>query len=137
MSGNGGFFSRLGYKLKMGLTRFMQGRYGTDKLNSVILWTGLVVCIVSMFVPMGWPNLLLATLSYVFLGIAMFRCFSRNTYKRYQENRRFMFFLERIKDREHRYYTCPKCRQSVRVPRGKGKISITCPKCREKFGKKT
>ena len=55
MSGNGGFFSRLGYKLKMGLTRFMQGRYGTDKLNSVILWTGLVVCIVSMFVPMGWP----------------------------------------------------------------------------------
>ncbi len=137
MSGNGGFFSRLGYKLKMGLTRFMQGRYGTDKLNSVILWTGLVVCIVSMFVPMGWPNLLLATLSYVFLGIAMFRCFSRNTYKRYQENRRFMFFLERIKDREHRYYTCPKCRQSVRVPRGKGKISITCPKCREKFVKKT
>ena len=136
MSGNGGFFSRLGYKLKMGLTRFMQGRYGTDKLNSVILWTGLVVCIVSMFVPMGWPNLLLATLSYVFLGIAMFRCFSRNTYKRYQENRRFMFFLERIKDREHRYYTCPKCRQSVRVPRGKGKISITCPKCREKFVKK-
>ena len=111
MSGNGGFFSRLGYKLKMGLTRFMQGRYGTDKLNSVILWTGLVVCIVSMFVPMGWPNLLLATLSYVFLGIAMFRCFSRNTYKRYQENRRFMFFLERIKDREHRYYTCPKCRE--------------------------
>ena len=137
MSGNGGFFSRLGYKLKMRLTRFMQGRYGTDKLNSVILWTGLVVCIVSMFVPMGWPNLLLATLSYVFLGIAMFRCFSRNTYKRYQENRRFMFFLERIKDREHRYYTCPKCRQSVRVPRGKGKISITCPKCREKFVKKT
>lgn len=137
MSGIGGFFSRLGNKIKTGFLRFMRGRYGTDKLNSVILWTGLIVCIVSMFMPIGWPNLLLATLSYVFLGIAMFRSFSRNTYKRYQENRRFMFFLERIKDREHRYFTCPKCRQSVRVPRGKGKIAITCPKCREKFVKKT
>ena len=33
--------------------------------------------------------------------------------------------------------TCPKCKQQVRVPRGKGKIAITCPQCREKFIKKT
>jgi len=45
--------------------------------------------------------------------------------------------LERLKDRQHRYFSCPRCRQPVRVPRGKGKISITCPKCREKFIKKT
>ena len=44
---------------------------------------------------------------------------------------------ERIRDKEHRYYDCPRCRQQVRVPRGKGKISITCPKCKEKFVKKT
>ena len=35
------------------------------------------------------------------------------------------------------YFSCPKCRQSVRVPKGKGKIAISCPKCREKFIKKT
>lgn len=132
MGGSGGFF----YKIKMALMRFMQGRYGTDKLNSVILWMGLIVCLVSVFVS-GWANLVLVLLSYVLLGTAMFRTLSRNTYKRYQENRRFTFFLQRIKDREHRYFACPKCRQSVRVPRGKGKISITCPKCREKFVKKT
>ena len=45
--------------------------------------------------------------------------------------------FDRLKDRQHRYYKCPKCRQSVRVPRGKGKISITCPRCREKFIRKT
>ena len=45
--------------------------------------------------------------------------------------------LDRIKDREHRYFDCAKCRQLVRVPRGKGKIMITCPKCKEKFQRKS
>jgi hypothetical protein len=137
MNGQGGWFRRLGYKLKMGLVRFMSGRYGTDKLNSVLLWTGLILCLVSMFVPVGWANLVLSLLAQVFMVVALLRCFSRNTYKRYQENRRFLFMLQKLKDREHRYFSCPKCRQSVRVPKGKGKISITCPKCRERFVKKT
>ena len=137
MNGQGGWFRRLGYKLKMGLVRFMSGRYGTDKLNSVLLWTGLILCLVSMFVPVGWANLVLSLLAQVFMVVALLRCFSRNTYKRYQENRRFLFMLQKFKDREHRYFSCPKCRQSVRVPKGKGKISITCPKCRERFVKKT
>ena len=137
MSGKGGWFRQLGYKMKMGLARFFSGRYGTDKLNSLFLWTGVVFCLLSMFMPLAWLVLLMTGLSYLFMGIAVFRCLSRNTYKRYQENRRYLAFLSRVKDREHRYFTCPKCRQSVRVPKGKGKIAISCPKCREKFIKKT
>ncbi len=137
MSGNGGGFSRLTYKLKMGLRKFMTGRYGTDKLNTMILILGLIFCVVSMFLPAGWPVLMMTTLAYVCMFVAIFRAFSRKTYKRYRENRRYLDLVARIKDREHRYFACPKCRQSVRVPRGKGKISITCPKCREKFIKKT
>lgn len=124
-------------KIKNGIRRFMQGRYGTDKLNTVILWTGVLICLVSIFLPIGWGKTIVVLVSYLCLLLALLRCFSRNTYKRYQENRKFLFFLERIKDREHRYYACPKCRQSVRVPKGKGKIAITCPKCREKFVRKT
>jgi hypothetical protein len=119
------------------LRRFMAGRYGTDKLNSVILWTGVIVVVVAIFVPAPLPNLLLHMLSYVLMGIAIFRTFSRNTYKRYRENRRFLMLLDRLKDRQHRYFDCPRCHQPVRVPRGKGKIAITCPKCKEKFIKKT
>jgi hypothetical protein len=119
------------------LRRFMAGRYGTDKLNSVILWTGVIVVVVAIFVPAPLPNLLLHMLSYVLMGIAIFRTFSRNTYKRYRENRRFLMLLDRLKDRRHRYFDCPRCHQPVRVPRGKGKIAITCPKCKEKFIKKT
>lgn len=136
MNGIGSWLRQLGMKLKTGLYRFMAGRYGTDKLNSVILWSGVVFLLASMFLE-GWLNFSLWLLAYVCMGWALFRSFSRQTYKRYQENRRFLNLLERIKDRDHRYFACPKCRQQVRVPKGKGKIAIICPKCREKFIKKT
>lgn len=118
--------------------RFMQGRYGTDKLNLTLLFIGFGFCILSFL--FGWLivlNAVFTLLSYLCLIMAVFRCLSRNTYKRYQENRKFLMIFQRLKDRQHRYYDCPRCRQQVRVPRGKGKISITCPKCKEKFIKKT
>lgn len=118
--------------------RFMAGRYGTDKLNLTLLAAGLICSILSGFFRwLAVVGIVLVLLSYIFLFIVIFRCFSRNTYKRYQENRKFLMLFQRLKDKEHRYYDCPRCRQQVRVPRGKGKISITCPKCREKFIKKT
>lgn len=39
-------------------------------------------------------------------------------------------------DKDHKYFFCPKCGQSVRVPKGAGKIRVKCPKCGEKFEKK-
>lgn len=137
MNGIGGWFRQLTQKLAMGTRRFMQGRYGTDKLNMAILGAGFVICIVSMFIRMPLVNLILTFVSYALMIWAIFRTLSRNTYKRYQENRKFLQVFGRLKDREHRYFDCPKCRQMVRVPRGKGKIAITCPKCREKFVRKT
>ena len=124
-------------KLKRGLQRFMSGRYGTDKLNMCILIVGVIISIVGAFLKSDIATLVLTTISYVLMFWAIYRCFSRRTYKRYQENRKFLMLLDRIKDRQHRYFTCPRCRQPVRVPRGKGKIAITCPKCKEKFIKKT
>ena len=125
-------------KIRMWIQRFMMGRYGTDKLNMTILVMGVALCVVSLFFTrLPVVSLVLTTLSYVLMVWAIFRTLSRNTYKRYRENRRYLMILERIKDKEHRHFDCPKCRQPVRVPRGKGKIAITCPKCREKFIRKT
>lgn len=128
---------QLGSRMTMGLRRFFVGRYGQDKLNMAILSVGLVLCVVGMFVRNVTVNLALTLGSYAMLIWSMVRCFSRDTYKRYQENRRFLLTIDRLKDRDNRYFTCPKCKQMVRVPKGKGKISITCPKCREKFIKST
>lgn len=128
---------QFGYRVNAAMRHFFVGRYGQDKLNMAILSVGLVLCIVGMFVHNVTVNLLLTLGSYGMLVWSLVRCFSRDTYKRYQENRRFLLFFDRIKDKDNRYFSCPKCKQMVRVPRGKGKISITCPKCSEKFIKKT
>ena len=119
-----------------GMQRFMAGRYGHDRLNLTLLVVGCALCFVQFITPSS-VDVVLMILSEALLILSLFRCFSRNTYKRYSENRKFLLLIARIKDRDHRYYACPKCRQTVRVPKGKGKISITCPKCREKFIKKT
>lgn len=137
MNGFGNWLRTLGARLSAGVRRFMMGRYGTDKLNMAILGAGVIACLISMFIRLPLVNLILTALSYGLMIWAIFRTLSRNTYKRYQENRRYLMFLDRVKDRDHRYFDCPKCRQPVRVPRGKGKIAITCPKCQEKFIKKT
>ena len=126
-----------GEKITAALRRFMQGRYGSDKLNTAILVVGLSACLLQIFIPFAWTKLVLTMFSYVCMGWAIFRTLSRNTYKRYQENRKYLQFLDRIKDREHKYFVCPRCKQTVRVPKGKGKIAISCPKCKEKFIKKT
>lgn len=137
MNGLGGWFRQFSAKLAMGLRSFMAGRYGTDRLNMVILCTGLVASILSMMIRVQPMNLIFWALSYGLMIWAIFRSLSRNTYRRYQENRKFLQIYNRFFDRQNRYFDCPKCHQTVRVPRGKGKIAITCPKCREKFVKKT
>ena len=119
------------------LRRFMTGRYGSDKLNMFILGCGVAVCLISLLIRVPAVNLTATAISYGLMFWAIFRTLSRNTYRRYQENRRFLMLWDRIRDRQHKYFDCPKCRQPVRVPRGKGKIAITCPKCREKFIRKS
>ena len=131
------WFRRFTAKLSMGLRSFMSGRYGTDRLNMVILCAGLFCSLLSVWVKVVPLNLIFWALSYGLMIWAIFRTLSRNTYKRYQENRKFLQFFTRLKDRQNRYFNCPKCRQLVRVPRGKGKIAITCPRCGEKFIRKT
>ena len=137
MNGMGGWFRQFTAKLMAALRVFMAGRYGTDRLNMVILCGGLVASLLSVWIKVAPLSVIFWALSYGMMIWAIWRSLSRNTYKRYQENRKFLQVVNRIKDRQHRYFDCPKCRQMVRVPRGKGKIAITCPRCAERFVKKT
>ena len=137
MNGFGSWLRNFAYKLRCVIQRFMAGRYGTDKLNMAILCSGLVCSLLASFFPGAVFKLALTAIAYGFMFFAIFRTLSRNIYKRYEENRKFLLFFQKLKDKDHRYYNCPRCHQQVRVPKGKGKISITCPKCREKFIKTT
>ena len=137
MNGIGSWLHQVSARLPAWLRSFMAGRYGTDQLNMVTLSLGLAVSLRSVVFRYPPVNLLLVLLSYGLMIWAIFRTLSRSTYKRYQENRKFLQVIGRLKDRHNRYFDCPKCRQTVRVPRGKGKISITCPRCKERFIRKT
>ena len=137
MNNFGSWLRQVGMNITNGIRRFMMGRYGHDRLNLALLIVGLILSILSMMTDNWILDFVLTVGSYVLLIVSLVRCFSRNTYKRYQENRKFLLLVDQVKDKNNRYYTCPKCRQTVRVPKGKGKIAITCPKCKEKFVKKT
>ena len=76
-------------------------------------------------------------LAYIPLIWSIVRMYSRNVEARRRENARWIGFCNRVKDRDNRYFKCPRCRQMVRVPRGKGTINIRCPKCGTQFTRKT
>lgn len=133
-------------KIGSAFRRMMYGRYGSDELNLLLLILAVLISLCnavlsSIFtqseVFVRWISPSLSLLMLGLLGVNLYRCFSRNIYKRQKENRRLRNFLTRLKDRSHRYYRCPGCHQRVRVPKGRGKINIRCPKCGNKFVKKT
>ena len=131
--------------MKERMQRFMAGRYGNDQLNQFIF----IVAIISMVLDIITRQSLFYTLTLVLLILAYVRVFSRNINKRYEENMKFLQKKDAIlnKFRKQKYYaaqrrnfhiyTCHQCKQKIRIPKGKGKISITCPKCRTSFIKKS
>ena len=135
------WLERMSWKIE----RFMQGRYGYDSLNAALCVLALVLLVVSIFVSARW----MALTAYLPLGWALWRMYSKNTERCRAQNEAWLKLFapvrkawkrsrNRWKDRKtHRYFRCPKCRQTVRVPKGKGRIEITCPTCGEKFQKKT
>ena len=116
------------------LRGFMAGRNGVDQLAWVLCVLALVLNLIGSFTELPVFGLL----ANIPMVLALFRVFSRDVYRRQEENQKFMQFFGRLKGRKtHCYFRCPACKTRVRVPRGKGKIKITCPSCRETFIKKT
>lgn len=133
-------------KIGDSLRRFMYGRYGSDELNLALLILAVTLSLINTLLSILLRNFsayiyviypLLHALVFVLLGLNLARTFSRSIAKRQQENKRFLRLKTRLTDRHNRYFRCPKCSQTVRVPRHRGKISIRCPKCGERFVKKT
>lgn len=126
------------------LQRFMMGRYGSDRLNQVLMILALVSIVLSFF---GLHFFYLAALALMIY--AYFRIFSRNIGKRAAENQWYLkyemkvraFFQRKKREfaqhRDYHIYKCPNCRQKLRVPRGKGKIAIRCKKCGTEFIRKS
>ena len=122
------------YRMRCGFQRFMAGRYGQDKLNNILLAVGILFEILYSITGL----LVFSLLSLVLLGLCIFRMFSRNITKRYNENQKLLKALARLKMRKNYHiYRCKSCGQRIRVPRKGGKkVEIRCPKCGNTFIKK-
>ena len=133
------------YLMKERFQRFMIGRYGNDQLNQFIF----IVAIISMVLEIFTRQTLFYTVTIILLVLGYARTLSRNINKRYEENMKYLeikdTFLNKFRKQKYyasqrkdfHIYTCPQCKQKIRIPRGKGKISITCPKCKTSFIKKS
>ena len=130
-------------------TRMMAGRNGPDHLNRFLSVVFLILSVCSMFVRNPRLASVLYTLSMALFLYVMFRMFSRNIYRRQQENGAYLrerykitSWWNGLRDRwaqrkDYRFYKCPSCRTRLRVPRGKGKLNIVCRKCGTSFQRRT
>ncbi len=134
---------RFFYKLTQSYGRFMMGRYGNDEYNIFLVILSMLLTLISRL-----TDLALNLISLGILAFVVFRICSRNISKRYEERMKFLKIKnkftafckvrsEAFRNRKtHKYFRCKKCKASIRVPKGAGKIEVTCPRCKYKFIKK-
>ncbi|HJD21351.1 MAG TPA: zinc-ribbon domain-containing protein [Candidatus Gemmiger faecigallinarum] len=130
--------------MKAWFQRFMSGRYGGDQFSQFLSILSLILLVLGLFTWGIFYYIGLALLIYSY-----FRMFSRNIQKRYAENQWFLTRTAGIRSwfahikvrfaqrKTYRYFNCPHCKQAIRVPKGRGRISITCPKCQTQFIRKS
>ena len=124
--------------------RFMQGRYGrTSCTGSCWLEERF-----SSFYQTLFLRRFFLLLGWILVVLAFVRAFSKDYSRRYAENQKFLELTGKIRKvfgkqkyvmeqrKDYHIYTCPQCKQKIRMPRGKGKVEISCPKCHTKFIKK-
>ncbi len=129
----------------------MSRRCGLDELNNFLMLLGFIFVLIALFTH-KWVIVLIGAF---FVVLCYIRVFSTQLDKRKSENDFYMKYMGRvvefvsyvklivkmkiksIKDQEYVYFVCSTCKQVIRIPKGKNKISIRCPKCGNTFIKRT
>ena len=131
---------------------FMRGRYGVDQLSNGLVFLFFILILIGILT----RNTIFTWIALIPMILSYYRMFSKNFSKRYNENRIYTnlmspvydlldkikgFFNRKIKRfqtrKDYKYIKCPNCKQELRVPRGRGEITVTCPKCKQSFDRKS
>ena len=122
----------------------MAGRNGNDQLNLFLFGVSAVLILAAALLrgnlSRGFYLAALGVLGYVY-----FRMLSRNVTRRREENGKYLRLQYRaaaawkirkekwVQRKDYKFFTCPSCKTTLRVPRGHGKIKIVCRKCGNSF----
>lgn len=130
-------------------SHFMRFRNGQDQLNNFLAVVYLILVITRGFIRNETAYLVVTFFVFFLLIVIIYRFFSKNKIQRSRENSFYLKYKYRLRNlfnrnvrkvqnrTEYKYFDCPNCHQTLRVPRGKGKVDVTCPKCHTKFEKRT
>ena len=94
---------------------FMRGRYGVDQLSNGLVFLFFILILIGILT----RNTIFTWIALIPMILSYYRMFSKNFSKRYND------------------FKCPNCKQELRVPRGRGEITVTCPKCKQSFDRKS
>lgn len=129
----------------------MSRRCGLDELNNFIMLIGFIFVVIALFTH-KWIFVLIGG---VLVALCYIRVFSTKLDKRRAENDFYMRYMGKavrfvdyiklivkmkirsIRDKEYVYFVCSSCKQIIRLPKGKNKVSVRCPKCSATFIKRT
>lgn len=133
------------------------GRYGIDALSIFLLLLSIIFT----------SNAYTFLIGVFVFGFALYRVFSRNINRRYQELQYFNRLMNKIirffdpiwrgimkgfnfivnkfrtmsfrfrQRKTHVFVKCATCKNTLRLPKGKGKLKARCPVCSYEFFKKT
>ena len=122
--------------MKEKFQRFMYGRYGMDSLGRFMLWTAVLLFVLSTFT----DNRFFYLIAFVLMIFEYVRMLSRSISTRSSENRLYLSYVSRVKRyfekqkylmqlrKDYRIFSCPECKQKIKIPKGRKKVEIRCPK---------
>ena len=120
--------------------KYLTGRNGFDKLNSLLLKLYIIILILNIFLKLY----IFGILELLFFIIICFRIFSKNISKRAKEERIYLNIMNKIlkpinsikkqyEDKDlYVYRKCHKCKKQLRLPlpEKRGIKKVKCPKCK-------
>ena len=84
-------------KIKEKFSKFMYGRYGTDKLNMFLVIMLLVFVVGNLFVRNEYFSMVFTSWEFLLIFLIYYRMFSRNISKRYAENQKYLSIENRVR----------------------------------------
>ena len=121
------------------LQKFMIGRYGPDQLYNFLFVLYLILFGINIFV----KSKILNVIELLIIIIIFYRFFSKKIYVRSSENQKylkikksiispFVNLKRNIKDKEHVYKKCSKCKTILKLPlpSKRGFNKAKCPHCK-------